>query len=87
MYPLYPSLTAASVEFILNNSESKCIVVSNKFQLNKVLKISNKCKYLDFIIVMNENDFDPSVKNLHSFKQVQEMGNEYKRQEPRFFKR
>ena len=43
--PLYPSLTAASVEFILNNSESKCIVVSNKFQLNKVLKIRDNCKY------------------------------------------
>ena len=34
--PLYPSLTAASVEFILNNSESKCVVVSNKFQLTKI---------------------------------------------------
>lgn len=84
--PFYPSLTAASVEFILNNSESKCIVVSNKFQLNKVLKVHNKCKYLDFIIVMNENDFDPSVKNLHSFKQVQEIGNEYKNNNPDFLK-
>ena len=84
--PLYPSLTAASVEFILNNSESKCIVISNKFQLNKVLKILNKCKYLKFIIVMNENDFDPSVKNLHSFKQVQEIGNEYKNKNPDFLK-
>ncbi len=84
--PLYPSLTAASVEFILNNSESKCIVVSNKFQLNKILKILNNCKYLDFIVVMNENDFDPSVKNLHSFKQVQEIGNEYKNNNPDFLK-
>ena len=84
--PLYPSLTAASVEFILNNSESKCIIVSNKFQLNKVLKIRNNCKYLDFIVVMNENDFDPSVKNLHSFKQVQEMGAEYKNKNPDFLK-
>lgn len=84
--PLYPSLTAVLVEFILNNSESKCIVVSNKFQLNKVLKIRNNCKYLDFIIVMNENDFDPTVKNLHSFKQVQEMGAEYKNQNPEMLK-
>ena len=84
--PLYPSLTAVLVEFILNNSESKCIVVSNKFQLNKVLKIRNNCKYLDFIIVMNENDFDPTVKNLHSFKQVQEMGAEYKNKNPEMLK-
>ena len=32
--PLYPSLTAESIEFILNNSESKGIIVSTKFQLN-----------------------------------------------------
>lgn len=84
--PLYPSLTSASVEFILNNSETKCIVVSNKFQLNKVLKISSNCKYLDLIVVMNENDFDPSVKDLHSFKQVQEMGTEYKNKNPDLLK-
>jgi long-chain acyl-CoA synthetase len=80
--PLYPSLTAASVEFILNNSESKGIVVSNKFQLNKILKISNNCKHLKFIIIMNENDFDPSIKDLHTFKQVQEMGEEFKNKNP-----
>src|ERR1035437_5177762 len=39
--PLYPSLTAESVQFILNNSESKGIIISNKFQLNKVLKIKS----------------------------------------------
>ena len=82
--PLYPSLTSASVEFILNNSESTGIIVSNKFQLNKVLKIQDKCKYLKFIIIMSEKDFDPSVKNLHSFRQVQEMGMHYKIQNPSF---
>jgi long-chain acyl-CoA synthetase len=80
--PLYPSLTSASVEFILNNSESKCIVVSNKFQLNKILKVRKSCKHLKSIIIMNEKDFDPSVKDLHSFKQVQEMGAGYKNENP-----
>ena len=37
--PIYPSLTAESIEFILNNSESKGVIVSTKFQLNKILKI------------------------------------------------
>ena len=35
---------------------------------------------------MNENDFDPSVKNLHSFKRVQETGDEYKNKNPELLK-
>ena len=54
--PLYPSLTSESVEFILNNSESKAIIVSTKFQLNKVMKVRDKCKSLKFIILLNEKD-------------------------------
>ncbi|MGD8305693.1 MAG: long-chain fatty acid--CoA ligase [Ignavibacteria bacterium] len=84
--PLYPSLTAASVEFILNNSESKCIVVSNKFQLTKILKVRDKCRYIKFIIVINESDLDTSVANLYSFKQVQEKGKKYREENPGILK-
>ena len=80
--PLYPSLTAASVAFILNNSESKCVVVSNKFQLTKIEKIRKHCKYLQSIIILNEKDYDPSVKNLYTFKQVQEKGKIYRNENP-----
>jgi len=72
--PLFPSLTTDSIEFILNNSESKGVIISNKFQLNKIRKIIDKCKHIKFIIVLNENDFDADVKNLYTFKQVQELG-------------
>lgn len=72
--PLYPSLTFNTIEFILNNSEAKGIVVSNKLQLNKVLKIWNNCKDLKFVIVMNEKDIPENVKNVYSFSEVQKMG-------------
>ena len=42
--PLYPISTSETIEFCLNNSESVGIIVSNKFQLNKVLKVRNECK-------------------------------------------
>lgn len=84
--PLYPSLTAESVEFIMNNSESKGIIVSNKFQLTKFLKIRNNCKSVEFIIILNEKDFDPSVNKLFTFKQVQELGKNYKREKPDLLK-
>ncbi len=78
--PLYPSLTSDSVEFILNNSESKGIIVSTKFQLNKILKIRDRCRSLRFIIILNEKDFDPSIKDLFTFNQVQNLGKTYQKE-------
>ncbi len=83
--PLYPSLTADSVEFILNNSESKGVIVSNKFQLNKYLKIKDKCKSVKFIVILNEKDFEPNVKELYTFKDVQDLGKKFKKDHPNFF--
>src|ERR1035437_1127241 len=84
--PLYPSLTAESVQFILNNSESKGIIISNKFQLNKVLKIKSYCHQLKFIIVMNEKDITPKTQGLYSFKEVQKMGELFGNNHSRYFK-
>ncbi len=80
--PLYPSLTADSVEFILNNSESKGIIVSNKFQLNKILKIKDKCRHLKFITVMNGDESKDTGKNILTFPHVQELGAIYKANNP-----
>lgn len=83
--PMFPSLTADSIEFILNNSESKGVIVSNKFQLNKIEKVLKNCKYLKFIIVFNEDDNNPEIKNLYTFKQVQEMGRKLMKEKPGMF--
>ena len=84
--PLYPSLTAESIEFILNNSESKGIIVSTKFQFNKVMKVRDKCKTLKFIIMLNEKDIDPKIKDLLAFSKVQELGKTYKKAHPSLLK-
>ena len=85
--PLYPSLTADSQEFILNNSEATGIIVSNKFQLNKILKIWHNCKKLKFVIVLNDNDIeDKKINNLYSFKEIQDMGIKFKELNQNIFK-
>ncbi|HQI41036.1 MAG: long-chain acyl-CoA synthetase [Ignavibacteriales bacterium UTCHB2] len=84
--PLYPSLTAESVEFILNNSESKIIIVSTKFQLNKVMKVRDKCKTLKYIILLNEKDYDSNNKDLLTFSNVQKSGKTYEKQHPSLLK-
>ncbi|MDP3684300.1 MAG: AMP-binding protein, partial [Ignavibacteria bacterium] len=83
--PLYPSLTSDSIEFILNNSESLGVIVSNKFQLNKILKIRGNCRTLKFIIVMNEKD-SPNENSIYSLSSIQEKGAEAKKQNPQLFK-
>ncbi|NUN10709.1 MAG: long-chain fatty acid--CoA ligase [Ignavibacteriaceae bacterium] len=72
--PLYPSLTADSVEFIVNNSDSVGIIVSNKLQLTKVLKIRANCRHMRFIVVLNEKDKPAGEKDVYTFAEVQEMG-------------
>lgn len=84
--PLYPSLTADSIEFILNNSEARGIIVSNKFQLNKVKKIKDKCRHLKFIIIINDKDSESDGKTIFSFRQVQERGSALIKDRPYFLK-
>lgn len=72
--PLYPSLTSDSIEYILNDSESKAIIVSTRFQLNKVQKIMKNCKHLKHIIILNDHDDVTVSDNLFTFKKIQEKG-------------
>lgn len=82
--PLYPISTSENIEFCLNNSESVGIVVSNKFQLNKVLKVRNECKTLRFIIVMNHED-KGTEKDVFSFSDIQTKGLEFGKSHPNYF--
>lgn len=82
--PLYPISTADTIEFILNNSESVGVIVSNKFHLNKVLKIRNNCKNLKFIIVMNNEDA-PEEEGIYSFESICEKGDEFAKENPNYF--
>ncbi|MGE5499324.1 MAG: AMP-dependent synthetase/ligase [Syntrophothermus sp.] len=80
--PIYPSLTADNIEFILRDSESVGVIVSNKFQLNKILKIKANVKNLKWIVVMNEKDITNTAADLFSFKEVQNRGDIGLKQRP-----
>ncbi|MCI0706318.1 MAG: long-chain fatty acid--CoA ligase [Ignavibacteriae bacterium] len=54
--PIYPTLTPKQIEFIFNDAGVKTAIVSNTFQLQKVLKIQKEVKTLEHIIIMNEKD-------------------------------
>ncbi|MCL6097307.1 MAG: long-chain fatty acid--CoA ligase [Bacteroidota bacterium] len=82
--PLYPISTSETIEFILNNSESVGIVVSNKFHLNKILKVRNNCRHLKFIVVMNPED-KGSEKEVYNFQDIQSKGVAFKSDHPNYF--
>jgi len=84
--PLYPSLTSDSIAYILNDSESKAIIVSTGFQLNKVQKIMKNCKNLKHIIILNDHDDVTSSENLFTFKQIQDKGQDIQKNNPDLLK-
>lgn len=81
--PLYPIVTSETIEFILNNSESVGIIVSNQYQLNKVLKIKDKCKSLKFTIVMNDMDVS-TFADTFTFQSVQKKGIQFGNDRPNY---
>jgi long-chain acyl-CoA synthetase len=73
--PMYPTLTAPQEAYILNHCKAKAVVVSNKFQLNKVLKVRSELPSLEHIIVMNDDvELDSSDPHLHHFADVVRRG-------------
>ncbi len=52
--PVYTTMTAKQIEFILNDSGARFTIVSNQFQLNKVLKILPNIPSLEKIILISE---------------------------------
>ena len=84
--PIYPTLAAEEIEYIINNSESKVIIPENKTQLKKVLEIVDKCPSLEKIIVMEEKDATGHPKII-SFKDLMELGRKTYAKDPSLFEK
>ena len=57
---IYPTLSEADIEYILNDSGARTILVGNPFLLRKVVRIANNCAALIRIIPAFE-DFEKSI--------------------------
>ncbi len=71
--PLYTSLTPEQIKYIFLDAEIKYVVVSNRLQLNKILKIQGETPLLRKIILMNEDGAEMN-DIIHSFSEILEMG-------------
>ncbi|MEK9138070.1 MAG: long-chain fatty acid--CoA ligase, partial [Bacteroidota bacterium] len=79
--PVYPTMTAKQNEFILNDADVRFVIVSNQFQLNKVLKVMADVKSLEKIILMNDKE-PITYANTLSLSAVMEMGEKFQKEHP-----
>ncbi len=71
--PIFPTLTAKQIEYILDNGDVSFIVVSNSYQLSKTMRIRDNLKNLRQIIIMNPKE-NPKDRAVVDFSEVYELG-------------
>jgi long-chain acyl-CoA synthetase len=59
--PIFPTLTAKQEEYIFNDCGASAIIVSNRFQLNKLMEVKDNIPTLRHIIVMNDDHASTEV--------------------------
>jgi len=79
--PVYPTMTAKQNEFIFNDAGVKLVVVSNQFQLNKVMRVIDDVKSLEKVIIMNDKGITPDGRTI-AFSAMLEMGRTYRAENP-----
>jgi long-chain acyl-CoA synthetase len=79
--PIYPTMTAKQNEYIFNDAGVKIVVVSNQFQLNKVMRVFNDVESLEKVILMTEKGLIAEPETF-GISQVYEMGAEFRRENP-----
>ena len=73
---IYPTLIPTQIEYIINNSNSKVIFLENQDQLNKILKVWDKCNQLIKAIVMNDS-YDGSDDRIINFTDFIDLGTSF----------
>ena len=84
--PVYQDAIAAELSFVLAHSEAKVIVAENQEQVDKIVSIRDQLPNLQWLIYdypRGMTDYDIDI--LRSFKEVQEIGREFKGKHPSYF--
>lgn len=75
LVPVFPSSTSQQEEYIFNDSETSTVIVSNNFQLHKVLNCKDNVPSLRFVLVMND-DFECDDFAVRALSNVMNRGKE-----------
>ena len=83
--PIYVTLLAPEVAYIIGNSESKVFIAENRIAVQKALDEINKCPTLEKIIVIEAEGCDLSHPLLLSFAELLRLGRMQDAKEPGLF--
>jgi long-chain acyl-CoA synthetase len=80
--PIYPNLPSKQVEYIVQNSDSKVIFVSDAEQLAKVIEVKNNCPTLTHAILISADDKKKDY--VMHFSELQEAGKKFGAANPNY---
>ncbi len=80
--PIYPNLPSKQVEYIVQNSDSKVIFVSDQEQLAKVIEVKNNCPTLTHAVLVTADDKKKDYV-IH-FSELQETGKKFGASHPNY---
>lgn len=81
--PIYPTITAQQIEYILKDSGSRLVIVSTPDLLEKVLQIFDNLPALQKVICMD--DTESQQEYILKFDHVSKMGKEFEKNHPDHF--
>ena len=85
--PIYATLTADEIAYIVDNSDSKILVVEDADQLAKAMQILDKCPSLAKVVVMNTADIASPHPSVISFDTLLETGRSVAAGKPDLFEK
>lgn len=78
--PIYPSLLPKQIEYLLKDSDSKAIIVSNEDQLKKVEQVRGNCGSLQTVIAFDLNEGNGYL----TFDQLLDKGKSFNEKNPNY---
>ena len=88
--PVYPTYLAHEVEYILNHSEAKILIIENESQMIKIIETQDKLPLLKYIIALKEisNESKEKLKTeitFYNFSEFLELGLAEQQTSPKLF--
>lgn len=88
--PIYPTYLACEVEYILNHSEAKILILENEGQIKKIIETQDKLPHLKSIVALKDISAESKEKlnseiRFYTYEEFIELGQAEEKSTPKFF--
>ncbi|HSV98456.1 MAG TPA: long-chain fatty acid--CoA ligase [Spirochaetota bacterium] len=87
LVPIYSTLSAEEMEFIIGHSESKVVIVENNEQMEKALAARKGCPRLEKIVVIEAEGKSLMPQGVLSFADMMQAGSRKHDEDPKLFEK